>query len=131
MPACSRFRRRAKAELERIESLAVLQGEAILQSLSGVAANDVRNAAGRVAQQHGHELEVGEFVAGREQRVRLRGALELFDLDQRLVADARRPVGGINRAAFDVHFGPHAPERSSVLVAMAEGFGLIAPDATW
>ena len=58
-----RVRRGAETELVGIEALGVLQGEAILQSLPGVAANDMRNTSGRGPQQHGHEFEAGEFIA--------------------------------------------------------------------
>ena len=59
-----RVRRGAETELVGIESLGVLQSEAILQSLPRVAAHNMRNAPGRGAQQHRHELEAGEFIAG-------------------------------------------------------------------
>ena len=47
-----RVGRGAEAELVRVEALGVLHREAVLQRLAGVAADDVRNAARRVAQQH-------------------------------------------------------------------------------
>ena len=58
-----RVRRGPETELVRVEALAVLQGEAVLERLAGVAADDVRHAAGRVAEQNRHDLEVREFVA--------------------------------------------------------------------
>ena len=63
-----RVGRGAEAELVRVEALGVLQCEAVFQRLPGIAANDMRNASGRVAQQDRHDLEVGELVIGREQR---------------------------------------------------------------
>src|SRR6266436_1342641 len=83
-----RVRRRPEPELVRVETLAVLHGETVLQGLPGVAADDVRNAARRIAQQDRHDLEARELIVGREQGVRLRGTLELLDLDQPLVAHA-------------------------------------------
>ena len=100
-----RVRRGTEAELVRIEALGVLQREAILQRLPGVAADDVRNAARRIAQQERHDLEARELVVGRKQRMRFRRALELLDLDQRLVAHARLGIGGIDRAALGVDLG--------------------------
>ena len=89
----------AESELERVVALAVLHGEAVLQPLPCVAADEVGHAAGRVAEEDRHDLEVRVLVVRRKDRVRLRGALELFDLDQRLVAHRatrrrRRRSGG-------------------------------------
>src|SRR5206468_7699286 len=75
-----RVRPGAKTELVRVESLAVLQGEAVLKRLPRVAANNVGNTAGRVAQQHRHDLEVSELIGRREQWVCLGGPFKLLHL---------------------------------------------------
>ena len=46
-----RIRRGTETELVRVEALGVLQRESILQRLTREAADDVRNAARRIAQQ--------------------------------------------------------------------------------
>ena len=45
-----------KPNLYGLKPLRVLHREAVLQRLPGVAADDVRNAARRVAQQHRHQI---------------------------------------------------------------------------
>src|SRR5262245_20744655 len=63
------------------------------------------NAARWVAQQVRQDLKAGKLVVGREQGMRLRGALDLLDLDQRLVTYARRGVGGVDRTALVIDLG--------------------------
>jgi hypothetical protein len=47
--------------------------------LADVAAGDVREPAGGVAEEIGENLEVGELVIRRERWMGLRRALDLFD----------------------------------------------------
>jgi len=58
-----------EAELIRVEPLGALHGEAVLQRLPRVAADDVRRTAFRAAEQPCQYLEIGELVGRREQRV--------------------------------------------------------------
>src|SRR5262245_14831469 len=75
-----------KPELVRVVALRVLHRDSVLERLPRVAADDVRNAAIRVAEQERPDLVASELVVGRKQRMRLRSALDLLYLDQPLVA---------------------------------------------
>src|SRR5262249_7819787 len=76
-------------EFVRVESRGVLHCETILQGLPGIAADDLWNAARRVAEHERQELEVCVLVVWREHWMRLGCSLDLLDLDQRLVSHAR------------------------------------------
>ena len=67
-----RVGRGAETELVWVEALGVLECEAVLQGLAGIAADDMGDAAFRIAEQVREDLEVGELVIGREQRMGLR-----------------------------------------------------------
>ncbi len=94
-------RRADEPEAVGIESLLGLHGQAVAVSLPNVA-------AGRPARLHSghldlHQLEVGPLVVGRKQRMGVRGALDLCDLHQGLVAHALLGIRGIHGRA--VHTG--------------------------
>ena len=58
------------------------------------------------------DLEVGELVIGREQRMGLRLPLDLLDLDQRFIAHPGFSVGLVDRPPLKVDVGRiHAPIR--------------------
>jgi hypothetical protein len=49
---CVRVGRRSEAKFVRVETLGVLECEAVLERLAGIAADDMRNTAGRIAQEN-------------------------------------------------------------------------------
>ena len=51
----------------------------------------------------GHDLEVGPLIVRRQEGVGVGGALDLGDLDQRLVPHPGLGVGGVDRLAGEVH----------------------------
>ncbi len=115
----------SETELVRVEALGALHREPVLERLPGVAADDVRDAPRRIAQEHRHDLEAGELVVGRKQRMRLRRAFELVDLDQPLVAIARSGIGGVDRTALGVDLDREHPAVGEVRV-VRDGEELVA-----
>src|SRR5262245_7942869 len=65
----------------------------------------MRYAALGIAEEVSHYFVVGELVSWRQQRMCLRSALYLFDLDQRLVPHPILGVCSIDRAALEVDLG--------------------------
>ena len=65
----------------------------------------IRPESSGQADQEAHDLVVGELVVGRQQRMGLRLALDLLDLDQPLVAVARGGPGRVDRPAEAVDVG--------------------------
>ena len=95
-----RIARAHEAEAERVEALLLLQADAADQRLAGIAAGDVAQDLRRDTERQ--DLEARPLVVGRQQRVRLRGALDLRHFDQGLVAHARFRIGRIERRVGEV-----------------------------
>ena len=88
------------AETERVEAFAMSELEPRNQRVARVASESLT----RTGPVRGHgveQLEVGEGIVRRQARVRLRTALDLEDLHQRLVAAPRRGVLGRERSPFE------------------------------
>ena len=92
-----------EAELVRVVAARVLHRQPVLVRLADVAAVKPRRAIDP-AQQVLQNFVAGELVVGRKRRVRFRCALELLDLGQRLVVDARLRPRRVDRPALAVDF---------------------------
>ena len=90
-----------EADLERVAAALLLQREAADQGLPRIAPARIA-VGGDLALAGVQDLEVGPLVVGRQFRVGLRRALDLGQLDQRLVAHPLFGEGVVDRAAIRV-----------------------------
>ena len=116
-----------EAELVGVVAARILHGDAVLQRLARIGADD-RWEFSRVlrkSDQKAHDLITGELVVRRQQRVGLRLALDLLHFDQALVAVARGGPGRVDRPAEAVHVGRIHPAVGEVGV-VGDGKQLVA-----
>jgi hypothetical protein len=83
-----RVRAGNEAHSVRVEALGLEHRQAILEGLPDIAAGDVGEAAGRIAEEIGQDLVVGELIVRRQGRVSLRLSLDLLDFGEALAAVA-------------------------------------------